>query len=110
MLIQIVDLTKTKTDVITVERLDTLLQNIEKEEKMNKTEIEIRKEDTPTIQEMIEEEITKEMIEVEKDETVIQDLEVETTQGLIEIEVDQEIGLKAEKETTEEPHHHTLDM
>src|SRR5205823_14166042 len=108
------------------ERLDILLQNVEKEQKMSKIETEVQKEDTLIIQEMIEEiiktiieiEIIKEMIEeetivemieVKKEETAIQDLEVGTTQDLTEIEADQEIGLKVEKKTTEELHHYIPD-
>ena len=126
MSILIIDLTKTTTDVTTVERLDILLQNVEKEKKMNKIETKVQKEDTLIIQEMIEEiirtiieikvikemieeETIVEMIEVKKEETAIQDLEVETTQDLTKIEADQEIGLEVEKETTEEPHHHIPD-
>ena len=109
-----------------MERLDILLQNVEKEKKMNKIETEVQKEDTLIIQEiieeiirtiieikvikeMIEEETIIEMIEVKKEETAIQDLGVETTQDLTRIEANQEIGLEIEKETTEEPHHHISD-
>ena len=79
MSILIIDLTKTTTDVTTVERLDILLQNVEKEKKINKIETEVQKENTLIIQEMIEKETIVEMIEVKKEETAIQDLEVETT-------------------------------